>query len=253
VQLEDDVVIVTGGGRGIGRTIALGYAKEGANLVLVARTKSEIEGVASEVQSLGREAVPIVADVSNEVDVNNMVDEAFDHYKRIDVLVNNAGILDRSMQEIKDLESGVWNAIIATNLTGVFLCSKAVIQKMIPQKKGSIINISSGFAVKGRAGYGAYSASKAGVERLTEVMSEECQKYNIAVNNLKPGGFVDTSIRERTPNVQARSNKAYREITSSALKPEVMVPAAIFLATQNSKGLTGATIVAVEWNKEHGY
>ena len=104
MKLEDKVVIVTGGGRGIGRAIALGYAKEGADLVLAARTKSEIETVADEIRSLGRQAIPIVTDISKESEVNNMVEDAYTYRRQIDVLVNNAGIIDKNLTEIKNLE-----------------------------------------------------------------------------------------------------------------------------------------------------
>lgn len=243
MKLKDKVAIVTGGGRGIGRAIALGYAKEGADLILAARSKSEIEAVAEEIRSLGRQATPIVTDISKESDVNNMVERAYAHYRRIDVLVNNAGVLDKDLTEIKDLELSKWNEIIEINLTGTFLCSRAVVRKMIGQNQGSIINISSGLGKRGRAGYNAYSASKAGVDRLTEILAEECRGYNIAVNSLEPGGAAKTRIIERTD--PARVPKG------DILSPEEMIPPAIFLAAQDSKGLTGAFIVAKEWNKKN--
>jgi len=240
MKLKDKVAIVTGGGRGIGRAIALGYAKEGADLVLISRTKSEIEAVADEIRSFGRYAISIVTDISEESDVNNMVEEAYAYYKHVDVLVNNAGILDKDLFEIKDLELSRWNKIIGINLTGTFLCSRAVIRKMISQNRGCIINISSGLGKRGRAGYNAYSASKSGVDRLTEILADECRKYNIAVNSLEPGGATKTRMLERTD--PARAPKG------GILSPERMVPPAIFLATQDSNSLTGTFIVANEWN-----
>lgn len=243
MRLKGKVAIVTGGGRGIGRAIALGYATEGADLVLAARTKSEIEAVASEIRSLGRQAIPIVSDVSMESDVNSMVERAHAHYGRIDVLVNNAGIIDKDLKEIKDLDLVKWNEIIGINLTGAFLCSRAVIRKMIGQNSGSIINISSGLGKRGRAGYNAYSVSKAGVDRLTEILAEECRKYNIAVNSLEPGGAMKTRMIERTNSSDAPRGEI--------LSPERMVSPAIFLAMQDSKSLTSAFIVAKEWNEKH--
>ena len=243
MKLKDKVAIVTGGGRGIGRAIALGYAKEGADLILAARTKSEIEAVADEIRSLGRQAMPIVADISKELDVNNMVDKAYTCHKQIDVLVNNAAIIDKDLAEIKDLELSKWSEIIEINLTGTFLCSRAVIRKMIDRNKGSIINISSGLGKRGTTGYNAYSVSKAGVDRLTEILAEEGRKYNVAVNSIEPGGVTKTRMIERTRLVLVPE----REI----LSPEGMVPPAVFLAMQDSKSLTGTFIVAKEWNKKH--
>lgn len=243
MKLNGKVAIVTGGGRGIGEAIALGYAGEGADIVLCARTKSEIENVANEIRSLGRQATPIFADVSSESDVNDMVEAAYAYHRKIDVLVNNAGVIDKDLTEIKDLTLGKWNEIIGINLTGTFLCSKAVIQRMIAQNGGSIINISSGLGKRGKAGYNAYSISKAGVDRLTEILAEECRRYNIAVNSLEPGGATKTRMIERTHPIPT----TYGE----TLSPEAMVPPAIFLATQDSKSLTGTCIVAKEWNAKH--
>lgn len=241
LMLKDKVAIITGSGRGIGRAIALGYAREGADLILVARTRSEIEAVANEVRSLGRQAVPIIADISKESDVNKMVEEAYNFRHKIDVLVNNAGILDKDLTEIKDLELSKWNEIIGVNLTGTFLCARAVIRKMVSQNRGSIINISSGLGKKGAAGYNAYSVSKAGVDRLTEIMAFECSKYNIAVNSLEPGGAAKTRIIERTDPTK---------VPKDPLDPEIMVSPAIFLATQDSKGVTCTIIVAKDWKEK---
>lgn len=243
MQLEDKVAIVTGGGRGLGKAMALGFAREGAALVLVSRTKSEIDSVASEIRSLGRQALAIVADISKEQDVNNMVEKAYGHYKHLDILVNNAGVLDKDLTELKDLELSKWNEIVGINLTGTFLCSKAVINKMIGQNSGSIINISSGLGKKGTAGYNAYCVTKAGIDRLTEIFSAECRRYNIAVNSLEPGGASNTRMIERTdPN---------RVPKGEILSPEGMVKPSIFLAAQGFKGLTGEFIVASEWNAKH--
>ncbi len=242
MKLEGKVAIVTGGGRGIGRAIVIGYAKEGADLVLAARTKSEIEMVAEEIQALGRQALPIVTDISQEAEVENLVQQAYTLQRHIDVLVNNAAILDQTQTEIKDLDLETWNSILAVNLTGLFLCSRAVILRMISQHHGSIINISSGMGKKGVASFNAYSVSKAGVDRLTEILAAECHRYNIAVNSLEPGGTVKTRMIERTI-----LGKTLRGL----LEPEVMVPPAIFLATYDANRLTGVFVKVREWNATH--
>ena len=141
MKMKDKTAIVTGGGRGIGRAIALAFAEEGSNIVPVARTESEIKTVAKEAQSLGVKALPVKADVSKESDVYAMVERTMNVFGRIYVLVNNAGAIYREF--LKDLTVGQWDETMAVNLRGTFLCLKAVIGIMMEQKSGHIINISS--------------------------------------------------------------------------------------------------------------
>ena len=139
--LDGKVSIITGGGRGMGSAIALRFAKEGAKVAVASRTEGDLEKVISEVEAVGGEAIGIPTDVSNEKDVKNLVDRTVERFGRIDILVNNAGIAGRVA--VIDMSLEGWNRMLAVNLTGTFLCSKAVLPHMMGQKYGKIINISS--------------------------------------------------------------------------------------------------------------
>ena len=164
--LKGRVAVVTGAGRGIGKAIALGLAREGADIVAVSRTPSDIEQTAEQILELGRRAVPFSADVSNPEDVTKLVRHVLRGFHTIDVLVNNAAILGPiGPMHCNDTEH--WIRTIGVNLTGVFLCSREVLPVMIQNRRGKIINLSGGGAVYARPRFTAYSASKAAVVRLT--------------------------------------------------------------------------------------
>jgi len=254
MKLNEKVAIVTGGGRGIGRAIALGFAREGANVVIASRTESKIEEVAEEIRKLGRRSLAIKTDVCKEEDVKNMLEKALEEFSHIDILVNNAGIgmtlAAGGPRRIKDLETEIWDEIIDTNLRGPFLCAKYVLETMEAQRSGSIINISgAGITKEGKgimsrnsgAGYAPYGVSKFGLERLTQILASEMEDFNVAVNTLRPGRQVDTDL-----------NRGMPRRAENLLKPEVLVPSAVFLATQDAKGVTGESINALKWNEEHG-
>ncbi len=147
-KLEHKVAIVTGGGKGIGRSIVLAFAAEGANLVVCGKTFSLLERVSQEARDMGASIIPVQADVSVEPEVENMVQQALKAFGRIDILVNNAG-KPGSRDLITDIRKEVWDEIISVNLTGVFRCSKAVLRHMIKQGSGNIINIFSGAGRRG--------------------------------------------------------------------------------------------------------
>lgn len=188
VKLKDKVAIITCGGHGMGREMALAFAEEGANVVLAARTQSEIEAVAQELRTLGRKALAIPADVSIEEQVNRMVQKTIDEFGKVDILVNNAGGSFGARETmICDLSLSDWRYVLDVNLTGAFLCSRAVLQHMIEQKSGVIINITAGMGQRGKGGMGALSAAKFALEGLTQAMARELVPFNIRVNALKPG------------------------------------------------------------------
>jgi 3-oxoacyl-[acyl-carrier protein] reductase len=186
--------IVTGSGRGIGKATALLLAKKGFDVVVTARTEKEILETKKEVDDIGRRAIAVKADVSSSKDVERLVKETVKNFGRIDVLVNNAGILiQKKLHEMSEKE---WDDTIDINLKGVFLCSKAVIPYMIKQRGGTIVNISSGAGKTGFANIAAYCASKFGVIGLTESMAKELAKYNITVVAICPGP-VATKMQEQ--------------------------------------------------------
>lgn len=246
MKLKGKTALVTGGGRGIGRTIALAYAKEGADIAVAARTKSEIEKVAGEIEdSYNRTCLTVKADITNSADVKNMVEETIKRLGRIDILVNNAGMTDKKQRSVKDLPEKIWRRIISINLTGIFLCSKAVLFHMAERKRGNIINITSLLGQKERAipGGSAYCASKFGVEGLTEVLSKELKEYGINANTLYPAAKVNTGFFDFLPE----------EERVKLEKPEIMIEPAVFLATKKPGELTGQSINAKKWRDERGY
>jgi NAD(P)-dependent dehydrogenase (short-subunit alcohol dehydrogenase family) len=201
VKLKGKVAVVTGASRGLGRAIAIGFSKEGANVAVAARTevdKKELPGTiyqtAEEIKALGMEALAIRGDVTDEESVRAMVDAVFSRFGRIDILVNNAGVA--FFYPIAETPLKRWETVLKVNLTGAFLCTKAVLPHMMKQKSGSIINISS-LAADERDSNTiptgvAYAVAKAGLDRFTWGLAVETGKYNIAVNCLKPKEPVNT-------------------------------------------------------------
>jgi 3-oxoacyl-[acyl-carrier protein] reductase len=170
-RLEDKVALVTGGGRGIGRAISLGFAKEGGKLIVCGRTQSYLEEVCQEARNIGTTAIPVKADVSVEYEVESMVDEALRVFGKIDILVNNAGVAG-PLGSITDISQETWDEVLKVNLTGMFLCSRAVLKHMIERRTGNIINLSSGAGLRGaRVRSLPYAISKWGVEGFTYGLS----------------------------------------------------------------------------------
>lgn len=234
--LREKVVIVTGAGRGIGRAIALAFAREGARVVALARTRAMIAEVEVEAMQAGAaEALGLTADVSQEEDIKAVVKTCMDRWGRIDVAVNNAGIIVPA--PVIETQLADWNKVIATNLTGSFLLMKYAGQCMVAQRTGSIVNISSSSAVHPFIGFGTYSATKAGIEAITRVLAEELKEYGIRVNAISVGLTDTPAVRERLTGLDY----------STLLRPEEIASVAVFLASDAASGITGATIPV--WGK----
>ncbi len=252
MELKDKVAIVTGGSRGLGKALALGLSKEGAAVVIAARTEEEnrnlpgtIYKTAEAIKASGSEALAVKCDVTNEESVNRMVNLTLKSFGHVDVLVNNAGVA--FYYPIIETPLKRWELVIRVNLIGAFLCSKAVLPHMIKQKCGSIINISSLAADErdeGTVPTGvAYAVSKAGLDRLTLGLATEAGKYNIAVNAVKPHRVVDTDgMRLWQPD-------ADRSLWQSA---DMMVEAVNLLACQDGMGITGSIATDREICTWHG-
>src|SRR4030043_1328910 len=181
MKLKGKVVLITGSTKGIGKDFAIGFAKEGADVIINGRNMEKARAVAKEIESLGVRSLAIGADVSLSQDVTKMVEEAASSFGRIDILVNNAGINPFILEAEKIKEEG-WDQVLDVNLKGVFLCCQAVGRKMIEQGRGKIINISSAAGLLGEQGFLPYCISKAGVMTLTRVLAYEWSKYNILFN-----------------------------------------------------------------------
>lgn len=243
LSLAGRVAIVTGGRRGIGRAIALAYGEAGADVVICDNVveDGQLDQVAREIRTLGREALAIKADTSNKDDVEKLVVESLSRFENIDILVNNAGILIRS--PILDLPEEDWDRLMEVDLKGYFLCSQAVGRKMVKQKGGRMINISTQFAFKTGEGFGAYSIAKAGVVMLTRVFARELGPHGIRVNSIAPG-MAKTEFSRATwedPHVLERM-EASLPLRRVAV-PGDLVGAALFLASDASEYITGNTLL----------
>jgi len=251
--VQGKVAIVTGASRGIGKAVAIGFAKEGAKVVVAARTvepRSErlpgtIHETVEAIEKLGGQALAVQCDVTDETSVNAMVEAAIDRFGRIDVLVNNAAV--DFPASVLEMPLKRWDLVIRVNTTGPFLCSKAVLPHMIAQGGGSIVNITSNAGAErgsGTVGYSAaYGVSKAALDRFTWALAAEVGKYNIAVNAVKPWGVVDTEgMRLWVPEEERKGWKS----------PASMVACAIFLAKQDASGVTGCVAFDDEYICWHG-
>lgn len=195
MRLEGKTAIVTGGSRGIGKAIALNLAERGANVVVnYTSSPDKAALVVEEIKTMGREALAIKADVSNSEDVNNLIKEVGNHFTSIDILVNNAGITrDTLLIRMKDDD---WDKVIDINLKGTYLCTKLVAKKMMKQRSGRIINITSVIGIMGNAGQANYAASKAGVIGFTKSVARELASRGINVNAVAPG-FIQTEMTDK--------------------------------------------------------
>jgi 3-oxoacyl-[acyl-carrier protein] reductase len=193
-DLKNKNALITGAGKGIGKAIALALAKEGVNIILVARTQEEIDSVAAKVRSLRVKALAITADVADINSVNTAVEKALAEFGTIDILINNAGIA--AFGKFLELEPTDWERIIQVNLMGTYYVTRAVLPNMIERQTGDIINISSTAGLSGNALTSAYSASKFAVLGLTESLMQEVRKYNIRVTALTPSTVATDMAKE---------------------------------------------------------
>ncbi len=240
------VAMVTGAGRGIGRAIAVALAEVGADLILLARTVEELDETSAQVRDLGREALPIVADVSQREDVQRAVTAGLAQFGRVDVLVNNAGI-QPPIGPLVENAPAAWTEAVAINLFGPFHCIQAVLPDMIARRRGKIINLSGGGATGPRPNFSAYAASKAAVVRLTETLAEEVRPYNIQVNAIAPGAVNTRMLDEVLVAGGAAGEElaaAQRRQVQGGTPPELAAALVVFLASDVSDGLTGKLISA---------
>jgi NAD(P)-dependent dehydrogenase (short-subunit alcohol dehydrogenase family) len=233
-MLEGKVALVTGASQGLGRALALAYAREGATIVLNSRSYESIRDVVEEIHDLGTEVLGIGADVTSSSDVQDLVDVAVEHYGGIDVLVNNAGLLGPRVA-IEEYPEDEWRSVLDANLTGPFLVSKAAIPHM--RESASIINVTSGVSVEGRAEWGAYSVSKFGLEGLTQILAAELKDRGIRVNSVDPGGMRTDMRAAAYPD----------EDPTTRITPEENTAVFLYLASDESRDVTGERFKAQEF------
>jgi len=239
-DLKDRVAIITGGGTGIGRGIALEFAKAGAEVIVASRNLENLEKVAKEIKYLGRRSLAVGTDVRKPEDVENMVQRTMEAFGKIDILVNNHGAGFNC--PVEDLSPGGWDAIVGINLKGVFLCSKAVGKVMIQQQKGKIIHIASTAGLYGSPTLAHYGAAKAGVINFTRSLAQEWGKYNINVNCIAPGPVVTEGYMEVLKAIGITEPPPLQNALRRWGQPEEIAYAAIFLASEASNYMTGETI-----------
>jgi NAD(P)-dependent dehydrogenase (short-subunit alcohol dehydrogenase family) len=241
--IQDKVCIITGGGRGLGRTMALALAKAGGDIVLAARSLDQIEKAADEISGLGRHALPICTDVKNAGDILRMAEKALSEFGKIDVLVNNAGqVASFAHHRFEDIPEKEWMDLIQTNVNGTFLVSKTVGKIMLDQGKGNIINIASTFGVKPMPTHLCYSVSKAAVIHMSKGMALEWAGRGVRVNCIAPGSFElpgsDTNKRIAEVNEERRKRVPVGRLG----RAEELGPLVVFLASSASDYITGETV-----------
>lgn len=254
MRLKDKVAIVTGSGRGIGRAIAIAFAREGAKVVVNALHMETAGSTADEIKAMGGQSLVVIADVSEREQVASMVEKTVERFGRVDILVNNAGIPRWVKPSIEETEEG-WDRLMAVNLKGVFFCSQEAAKKMIPQGGGKIINISSISGLVAHPQRAAYCSAKAAVIMLTKVLAIEWAEHNIQVNAIAPGSIETEYFKKlyRTRLTDEEDKWARRTPMRRHGRPEEVADAAVFLASQEASFITGETLVVDGGWVAYGY
>lgn len=238
MQFKDKVVVVTGSSRGIGKEIALAFAREGASVIVSGRSLESIEKVAKEIDSIGTKSLAITADVAQVEDAKNLIEKSIEQFGKVDILVNNAGIAKDNL--LFRLSEEDWDSVLDTNLKGAFNCIKSCARSMMKNRHGVIINITSVVGQMGNAGQVNYSASKAGLIGLTKSVAKELSSRNIRVNAVAPG-FITTDMTDELPE------KAKEELIKSIPLAKLgsvndVANLVLFLSSDKASYITGQII-----------
>ncbi len=239
MRLKDRVAIVTGAARGLGRAFCTALAKEGAKIVAV--DIADLRDTVKEIESLGGRVKAILADVSSESDTKKLAEDTFKSFGRIDILVNNAAIIFGLLRKpFHEIDPGLWDKVMAVNIKGPWLCTKAVFPYMKEQRKGKIINLSSETFFTGSHGFVHYVASKGAVVGLTRALAVELGPHNIHINAIAPG-FTDTEASRSIADVEKYD--VSRTPLNRLQQPGDLLGALIFLASDDSDFITGQTLL----------
>jgi NAD(P)-dependent dehydrogenase (short-subunit alcohol dehydrogenase family) len=238
-RLAGKVALITGGSRGVGRAIAGAYTGEGARVFICGRNRADVESAVKDIRAEGGEISGLAGDIGEPDHAQAIVGAALERFGSIDVLVNNASLLGPRVP-IADYPYSSWREVMRVNVDGLFLVTQAVLKAMIPRRTGSIINVSSGVGRVGKARWGAYSPSKFALEGFTQMLAEEVKDFGIRVNSLNPGA-TRTAMRAA----------AYPDEDPLALPgPEEIMAAFVYLASDESLGVTGESLNARDGRQE---
>lgn len=246
--LQDKIALVTGGSRGIGKAIALGFAKAGARVAITSRKANDLDANAEEIKSLGGEAFPIRSHLGKMEEISKVVEQVTNRFGRIDILVNNAGT-SPSMGSVLDFDERLWDTIMNLNMKGLFFTSQAVAKIMKKQGGGKIINISSVDGFMAEAGVSIYSVSKAGVRMITKVFATELAAFNIQVNTIAPGPINTKMLNSHWLHLSSEEAQKEQEAMAQMTpmgrigQPDEIVGAAVYLASNASSYTTGTEII----------
>ena len=241
MKLQDKVALITGSGRGIGRSVALRFANEGASVVVNSVHKENSEAVKKEIESRGGKAISAPCDVSKKESVDALFETVKREYGRIDVLVNNAGI--NIVKPAMEMTEGDWDNVFSTNLKSIFLCSKAAAELMIPMKSGRIINIASIVGINPFPNRAPYATSKAGVIMLTRELAIEWARHNITVNSIAPGFILTDMLKGRIAEGAISGDAILKRVPLGRFGlVEDIAHSTLFLADEESSYITGQCI-----------
>lgn len=240
LNLEGRVVVITGGGTGLGLEMVRHLARAGADLVIAGRRPGPIAAAAAEVVALGRRALAVPTDVSDSAQADRLIAAALDHFGQVDALINNAALVsDTTPTPLWAVSDGEWQAALNVNLSGAFYCARAVSKPMVDRGSGKIINVSSGFGLRGGRDIYTYCCTKGGILQLTRALSFSLARYGVTANSIVPGFIptagTDSDLRDALP-----PSGAFLP-TGQLGRPEDIGPVAVFLAAPASDYMTGET------------
>ncbi len=239
MRLRGKIAVVTGGAQGIGRAIALGLAREGANIVVADLQADKAKAVVEEARAAGIESLAVETDVSREDSVKNLAEQTLNRFDRVDILVNDAGIFPQA--RVAKMAEEDWDRVIDINLGGNFLCCRAFVPSMRARKSGRVISIASGIAHTGAVGGAHYAASKAGIIGFIKALAREVGPDGITANAICPS-IIDTALPRGHRSAEEMKERLLRNPLSHVMQPEDLVGAVLFLASNAAAYITGQAV-----------
>jgi NAD(P)-dependent dehydrogenase (short-subunit alcohol dehydrogenase family) len=243
LSLDGKVVVITGGGTGLGLAMVRALARAGANISIAGRSQGPIDDAAAEVKALGGGSLAVSTDVTDSVQVDRMIAATIERFGRIDVLINNAGAVREAVRKpIWEITDGEWRSEMEVNLTGAFFCARAASKPMADQGSGKIINVASGFGLRGGRDIYMYCCSKGGMIQLTRVLSLNLARHGITANTIVPGFIPTVNATESMGDTVPQSGDFLP--TGKLGKPEDLGPLAVFLSSEASDYMSGEMFIA---------